>query len=223
MAEFKLNMEEYLPLRDVVFHTLRKAILTGQLKPGERLMEIQLAKELGVSRTPLREAIHKLELEGLVTQIPRRGAQVAQISAKGLKDVLEVRRALDTFCAELSCQRISDEGKENLKKACMDFEKATKSGDATTIANADVAFHDIIINSTGNDRLISTINNLAEQIYRYRFEYIKDKSQHKRLIEEHRALVDAIMSGNADKARAAARVHIDNQEQSILSQIKLGE
>ena len=73
--DFEVNMNEYLPLRDVVFNTLRKAILRGELKPGERLMEIQLANKLGVSRTPIREAIRKLELEGLVLMIPRKGAE----------------------------------------------------------------------------------------------------------------------------------------------------
>ena len=72
-AQFKVNMNEYLPLRDVVFNTLRQAILKGELAPGERLMEIQLAEKLGVSRTPIREAIRKLELEGLVLMIPRKG------------------------------------------------------------------------------------------------------------------------------------------------------
>ena len=75
----KVNMNEYLPLRDVVFNTLRDAILKGELEPGERLMEIQLAERLGVSRTPIREAIRKLELEGLVLMIPRKGAEVAKI------------------------------------------------------------------------------------------------------------------------------------------------
>lgn len=86
MKEFEANNEnDYLPLRDVVFNTLRTSILTGELKPGERLMEIHLADKLGVSRTPIREAIRKLELEGLVTMIPRRGAEVAQITEKNLR------------------------------------------------------------------------------------------------------------------------------------------
>ncbi len=79
-SNFKVNMNEYLPLRDVVFNTLRQAILRGELKPGERLMEIHLANKLGVSRTPIREAIRKLELEGLVLMIPRKGAEVAEIT-----------------------------------------------------------------------------------------------------------------------------------------------
>ena len=96
------NTNDYLPLRDVVFNTLRESILKGEMKPGERLMEIHLANKLGVSRTPIREAIRKLELEGLVTMIPRRGAEVAQITAKSLRDVLEVRQALDALAMELS-------------------------------------------------------------------------------------------------------------------------
>ncbi|MCR5311363.1 MAG: GntR family transcriptional regulator [Lachnospiraceae bacterium] len=219
--QFELNMDEYLPLREVVFKTLRKAILTGELKPGERLMEIHLAKKIGVSRTPIREAIHKLEQEGLVTMMPRRGAIVAEISEKGLRDVLEVRRALDTFCAELACERISEEEKEALRAACIDFEEAVKTGDATVIAKADVAFHDIIIGATGNERMVMMINNLAEQMYRYRFEYIKDVSNRERLIKEHRVLMDAILKENVIGARDAAREHIDNQEKSILMQIHL--
>ena len=91
--ELEMHMDEYLPLRDVVFNTLRRAILKGELKPGERLMEIALAEKLGVSRTPIREAIRKLELEGLVVMAPRKGAKVASITERDLNDVLEVRKA----------------------------------------------------------------------------------------------------------------------------------
>ena len=120
---FQVNMNEYLPLRDVVFNTLRQAILTGELKPGERLMEIHLANKLGVSRTPSREAIRKLELEGLVTMIPRRGAEVAEITEKSLKDVLEVRRALEELSMQLACERITKEQIEQLKTAAKEFEE----------------------------------------------------------------------------------------------------
>lgn len=217
----QVNMDEFLPLRDVVFNTLRKGILTGELKPGERLMEIHLANRLGVSRTPIREAIRKLELEGLVTMIPRRGAEVAQITEKSLKDVLEVRRALDALCAELACERITDGEREELRKACMEFEKATKTKDATAIAKADVTLHDIIVAATGNKRLVTLVNNLAEQMYRYRFEYIKDENQHERLIEEHRRIYASILYKDSVAAAEAAREHIDNQEKSIIEQIRL--
>ena len=180
--DFSMQMNEFLPLRDVVFNTLRQAILTGELKPGERLMEIHLANKLGVSRTPIREAIRKLELEGLVTMIPRRGAEVAQITEKSMNDVLEVRRALDALCVELACERITQEDMGRLKQACEAFEAAVRTRDVKKIARADVELHDIIVQATGNQRLVQLIHNLSEQMYRYRFEYIKDASQHLSLI-----------------------------------------
>ena len=215
----QIAMDEFLPLRDVVFNTLRQAILTGELKPGERLMEIHLANRLGVSRTPIREAIRKLELEGLVIMIPRRGAEVAEITEKSLKDVLEVRRALDALCAELACDRISKDALVQLKDACTKFEQATATKDAKIIAKADVALHDIIVKATNNDRLITLVNNLSEQMYRYRFEYIKDESQHDRLVEEHRTIYESIVRKDKEEAAKAARIHIDNQELSIMKQL----
>ena len=196
---FQQDMDEYLPLRDVVFKTLRQGILTGELKPGERLMEIHLANKLGVSRTPIREAIRKLELEGLVTMIPRRGAEVAQITEKSMKDVLEVRKVLDNLSVELACERITEEEKEQLQNACMDFEDAVKTGDFSMIAKTDVAFHDIIVAATRNIRLSQMVNNLAEQMYRYRFEYIKDSSQHGRLVQEHEEICRGIIQGDKEK------------------------
>lgn len=217
----QVNINEFLPLRDVVFNTLRQAILTGELKPGERLMEIHLANKLGVSRTPIREAIRKLELEGLVTMIPRRGAEVAQITEKSMNDVLEVRRAMDALCVELACDRITPEELEQLREACDGFEAAVKTKDVKKIAQADVALHDIIVQATGNQRLIQLVNNLSEQMYRYRFEYIKDSSQHERLVEEHRIIYQSIVQKDKETASQAAKTHIDNQERSIIRQIRL--
>ena len=215
------EMDELLPLRDVVFKKLRKAILTGNLKPGERLMEIHLAEKLGVSRTPIREAIRKLELEGLVQMIPRRGAVVTEITEKSMKDVLEVRRALDVLSVELACDRITGEEKEMLRKACQDFEDATKTGNLKEIAEQDVAFHDIIVEATRNSKLIQILHNLSEQMFRYRFEYIKDFEQHDNLAKEHRAIYDNIMRCDKEKAADLAKMHVDNQETAIIRQIRI--
>ena len=219
--QLQIDMDEFLPLRDVVFNTLRRAILTGQLKPGERLMEVHLANKLGVSRTPIREAIRKLELEGLVIMIPRRGAEVARITEKSLKDVLEVRRALDALSVELACDRITEEDMKRLLQACQDFEKAAKGKDASVIAKADVALHDIIVEATGNQRLAQLVNNLSEQMYRYRFVYIKEESKHDMLVAEHREIYESIASRDKERAARAAKLHIDNQEKSIIRQIRL--
>lgn len=223
MKEFTMNVNEYLPLRDVVFNTLREAILRGDLEPGERLMEIALANRLGVSRTPIREAIRKLELEGLVVMIPRRGAQVASITKKDLQDVLEVRSSLEVLATELACERINQESLDHLKAALRRFEEALGSSDVAVIARADVDFHDVIFESTNNARLVQILNNLREQMYRYRLEYLKDFTSHGRLLEEHKRLVEAISAHDKETAVKIIRAHIYNQEVSVIKTISQTE
>ena len=218
--DFEVNMNEYLPLRDVVFNTLRKAILRGELKPGERLMEIQLANKLGVSRTPIREAIRKLELEGLVLMIPRKGAEVAQITEKNMQDVLEVRKALEELSVQLACERITAEQVEEMKMAAEDFRKVLKSGDVTKIAEADVKFHDIIFAATNNQRLITLLNNLREQMYRFRVEYLKQKECYPQLLEDHDKLIALISGGEVEEACELMGCHIDNQASTVSDVIR---
>ena len=219
----KMNVDEYLPLRDVVFNTLRQAILTGDFLPGERLMEITLAKRLGVSRTPVREAIRKLELEGLVDMIPRKGAAVARITVSDLKDVLEVRCHLEEFAASIACDRITEEEKAQLTVALKAFEQAIEDKDLRLIAQRDVEFHDVIFRATKNKRLLQIINNLREQIYRYRIEYIKDFGYHETLVKEHKEILDAIFSGNKEAAEKIMRTHIYNQEIIVIKNLKQQE
>lgn len=219
--ELKVNMNEYLPLRDVVFNTLREAILKGELEPGERLMEIQLADRLGVSRTPIREAIRKLELEGLVLMIPRKGAEVAKISEKSLRDVLEVRRSLEELAIELACQRMSQDEIHELELAQEAFREAVRLGDAMTIAETDQHYHDIIYQCTNNTRLVQLLYNLREQMYRYRLEYIKDAANRQTLLKEHDEILDSIRNRKAMEAKTAIRKHIDNQEIAVIRNLQL--
>ena len=211
----RVNMNEYLPLRDVVFNTLRQAILKGEFQPGERLMEIQLAQRLGVSRTPIREAIRKLELEGLVVMIPRKGAEVAKITEKNMRDVLEVRLALEKLAIELACQRITDEEIKQLEISSQQFYQTTVSKDLLTMAQADERFHDVIYNATKNKRLIQMLNNLREQMYRYRIEYIKDIETHEGLVKEHEDILQALREKNLEAASAMIQNHIENQTTAI--------
>lgn len=219
-AKFNVTMNEYLPLRDVVFNTLRQAILRGELKPGERLMEIQLANKLGVSRTPIREAIRKLELEGLVLMIPRKGAEVAEITEKNLRDVLEVRKALEELAVQLACDKITEEGIAELKKCAREFKESLDHDDIAQIAEADVRFHDVIYFATDNQRLIQLLNNLREQMYRYRVEYLKRKECHEGLLNEHEELIHMIEAHNKEKATEITNRHIDNQVRAVADLIR---
>lgn len=217
---FNVTMNEYLPLRDVVFNTLRQAILRGELKPGERLMEIQLANKLGVSRTPIREAIRKLELEGLVLMIPRKGAEVADITEKSLMDVLEVRKALEELSVQLTCDRITKDEIYELKKAAENFKETLKSRDITEIAEADVRFHDVIYTATKNQKLIQLLNNLHEQMYRYRIEYLKNEEFYPKLLQEHEEIISRISKGEREAAAKIVCEHIDNQVNAVMDVIR---
>ena len=172
----ELKMDAYLPLRNVVFQTLRTAILTGELQPGERLMELQLADKLGVSRTPIREAIHMLEKEGLAKIVPRKGAHVAKMTEKDLIDVLMIRQTLENLALRTACELITKEEIKELEAAMVLFEDATKQDNVVKTAQADVAFHDVIYKAADNPKLLNILNNLREQMYRYRVEYLKDSS-----------------------------------------------
>ena len=218
--QLTLSMDDYLPLRDVVFNTLRQGILRGLLPPGLRLMEIQLAKQLGVSRTPVREAIRKLELEGLVVTIPRKGAEVAEITPKDLHDVLEVRCALEALAVELACQAITEEGLAELETYLDKFKTLVPTGDINALAECDVAFHDVIINSTNNKRLIQLLNNLREQMYRYRLEYLKDNSTHPLLIREHQKIIDCLQNRDSEGAKSVISEHINQQYEDVIQSLK---
>lgn len=218
--DLTLNMNAYLPLRDVVFNTLREAILKGDLKPGERLMELQLASKLGVSRTPIREAIRMLEQEGLAVTTPRKGAEVAKMTLKDMEDVLEIRDALDELAVRIACQKISDEQLKQLEDMKELFEKNTQTGNVKKIAEADVTFHDVIYEATGNPKLVTLLNNLREQVYRYRVEYIKDPKNYPTLIAEHEAILESLKNRDVKNAVEAMHVHVANQAEAVKTVIQ---
>lgn len=218
--DLTLNMDAYLPLRDVVFNTLREAILKGELKPGERLMELQLAAKLGVSRTPIREAIRMLEQEGLAVTIPRKGAEVAKMTEKDMEDVLQIREALDELAAKIACEQISEEQLEELVATMHEFEESTKTDNVKKIAEADVKFHDIIYQSTGNPKFVNMLNNLREQMYRYRVEYLKDENNYPTLMKEHKDIVEGLVRKNKTQVTETMHQHVKNQAVAVKAMIQ---
>lgn len=216
----KVNLNDYKPLREVIFNTLREAIIVGELKPGERLMEVQLAEKMGVSRTPVREAIRKLELEGLVDMLPRKGAHVADLSVKDIVDVLEVRASLDGLASSLAALRITDEEIKDLKHSQAQFANYVEKENLQGSIKKDVEFHDIIFRASRNEKLIQIANNLREQIQRFRVIYLKDYSSGRELVKEHQDILDAVEARNFELAREVAQKHIKNQEQAILRAVK---
>jgi len=212
----KLNLDNYKPLRDVVFENLRTAILEGNLKAGKRLMEVQLAEQLGVSRTPIREAIRKLELEGLVVMLPRKGAYVANMSFKDLIDVLEIRASLEGLAASLASERLRDEDIVELERVAKEFEKSVREADIDTVLKKDVEFHEKIFLMANNKKLYHLITSLWEQVHRFRVTYVSNYEASLSLVDEHNRILEAIKSGDSELAKKYATEHIELAEQFFM-------
>ena len=205
-----------MPARIRIASILKKALFSGEYKSGDELSLTEIAEKLGVSRTPIREAIRKLELEGLVVMIPRKGAEVAHITEKDMRDVLEVRCTLEELAVALACKNVTPERIMDLRAANKVFESAIVSKDVVNIVDADVQFHDTIYAMTDNDRLIQIINKLREQMYRYRLEYVKDARTHSILINEHNDIIQKLADKDVEGAKMFMRQHIRNQEKGII-------
>lgn len=214
-----IRLDNYKPLRELVFESLREAIISGQLRPGERLMEIQLAEEMGVSRTPVREAIRKLELEALVVMIPRKGAYVAGLSLKDIVDVFEIRGALEGLAAELAAERITDNELEELERYLVKISDDIEKGDLEKVVATDTDFHSILYQASRNQRLSQIISNLREQIQRFRTTSLSYPGRMKTALEEHRKIVEAISARDGELACKLAQEHIENAENSMMSMI----
>lgn len=216
----KLEPDDTLPLRDVVFHTLRGAILDGRLQPGTRLMEIQLSTRLGVSRTPVREAIRLLDKEGLVHTSVRRGTLVAPIQEADLRDALEVRKALEMLAARKACRNMDREALCQLEKIEDEFENIRGQGDIRGAADKDALFHSMMVEIAHNRRLSQCLNQINEEIFRYQLEDLKDDATVPRIKKEHRAILEAFRTLNEDAAVEAVRVHIENVADELLARLK---
>ena len=211
-----IKLDSYQPLREVVFETLRDAIRKGILKPGERLMEIHLAEQLGVSRTPVREAIRKLELEGYVIMMPRRGTYVSNLSIKDINEVFEIRTSLDSLASGLAAERITDEELEHLQRLLVVIGEAIKEKNMEKIVEADTKFHDILYQASRNNRLVGIIYNLREQLTSFRAKSMAYPGRLGETLEEHRRIVDTIAQGDAVAAQKASEYHMERSEHTLL-------
>ncbi len=215
-----IRLDSYQPLREVVCESLREAIRSGVLQPGERLMEIQLAEELGVSRTPVREAVRKLELEGYVIMMPRRGTYVADLSIRDINEVFEIRTSLESLASGLAAERITEEELERLQRLLVSIGTNINNGDMEQIVATDTEFHELLYQASRNQRLVGIISNLREQLTRFRTTSMSFPGRLTATLEEHREIVEAIAQGDVRAARKAAELHMERSEQTLLASME---
>ena len=212
------DIQNHKPLREMVYEELKMQILKGSIIPGTRMMEVELAEEMGVSRTPIREAIRKLEKEGLVTIEPRRGAYASMISTEDMVEILEVRQDLEALAAYFAADRMTEEKIEELREVSNSYNEAVKSGKMEDMIKYDTRFHHIIVESCRNKNLVQMIEQLQELVLRFRYIYYDNFRRAENMPDEHEAIVAAISEGNADKARAAADIHIDRLKELVMKE-----
>ena len=210
-----LDLHNHRPLREIVYEELKRQILMGEITPGPRMMEVELAEKMGVSRTPVREAIRKLEKEGLVAIEPRRGAYASDISIKDMLDVLEVRQDLEGMAAAMAARKVTEDEKKAFIKANTAYMEAVKSGDTEEIIRCDEVFHKLIGDFSGNKTLNQLLSQVQELALRFRYLYYDDFSRYEKMPMEHEEIEEAILSGDSRKARIVAEEHIDNLKKFV--------
>lgn len=212
---FNINMQEHKPLRELVYEELRMLIMTGKIKPGVRMMEIELADSMGVSRTPVREAIRQLEKENLVTIEPRKGAYVSDISPHDLNEMLVVRETLEGLAIQLAADRMSADDVDVICGVNLDYAEALQNNDKEKLIKLDTQFHSLITKGSGNPYLIELCQQVQERVLRFRYIYFKSIKRAEDVIEEHKAILGMLQNKDSIGARRCMEDHILKLRESI--------
>lgn len=198
---------EHRPLRDLVCDELRRQIIDGTYPPGAHLVEDRLAQELGVSRNPVREALRVLEAEGFVDMIPRRGAVVATLSDEEVRDIFEVRMALEALAARLAARHADPEGVAMLREVLAQAAKALEADDAGALTDLNAAFHEHLLEQSGNGYLRDVMLQLRGQM-KWIFSRTAGRTRGQHSLDEHEQLATAIEAGDEERAAALALEHV---------------
>lgn len=200
--------EDNYSLSSRVFHTLREAILAGTYQPDEELKEKTIGEELGVSRTPVREALRQLELEGLVSIIPNKGAYVVGISQKDIRDIYEIRSRLEGLCARWAAACVTKEQLDELEENVYLSDFHVAKGNYEQVVELDSRFHEILYTASGSEKLRHVLLDYHHYAQRTRKITLGDPARAVKSIEEHRRIVEALKLHDEEQAEKLANEHI---------------
>jgi DNA-binding GntR family transcriptional regulator len=196
-------------LRQQVADHLREEILSSRLAPGEELGEVALARSLGISRGPLREALGQLAAEGLVTIVPRRGAVVRRLTHQEFIDAYQVREALESLAIKLAVPRLSDGDKAELHRMAADMERAANAGDTDRFFEINRRFHARLVTASGNQKLVEVHGQLVAQMARLMKQSVELRGGMEQSAAEHRAILEAVDAGDPIRAARLLEDHIE--------------
>jgi len=216
-VENNLKIEGYELLSQKVYRALKTEIIKGSLKPGTKLLEGKIAEQMGVSRTPVREALKELAAEGFVKMNPNQAVVVSNASVEDVQEVLQIRGVLEGLAVRLATKIISEEEIEELEKYQKQMEYYTNKDDALAFSEMDAEFHELILNICGNNRLIQIRKNLSDQAHRYRIRSLSVPGRLKYSLKEHQEIIEALKRKDAEQADRLSQKHIENVLANILA------
>ena len=208
--DIKHEVNDKYSLRGRVFQKLREDILSGKYKENEELKEVAIGEELGVSRTPVREAFRQLELEGLIQIVPNKGAYVTGITVDDVKDIYMIRSLLEGLCARLATEKITREQLEEMEENIYLAEFHASKGHMDQMAELDNRFHDILYEACGSKMLEHTLRDYHQYVLRVRQKTLANNTRGRASNDEHRRIMEAIKAGDAAKAEQLANMHMLN-------------
>jgi len=214
--DVKQEVTDKFSLRGRVFHRLREDILSGKYKEGDELKEVAIGEELGVSRTPVREAFRQLELEGLIQIIPNKGAYVTGITEKDVKDIYMIRSLLEGLCARWACEHITQEQMEEMEENIYLSKFHAGKGHLEQLAELDNRFHEILYEACNSKMLEHQLRDFHEYVLRVRKKTLSNANRGPKSNEEHEMIMEAIRAKDADKAEKLANMHMLNAYENMM-------
>jgi len=214
-----LKIEGYELLNQKVYRVLKESIIKGFLEPGTKLLENKIAEEMHVSRTPVREAMQKLVAEGFVKTTPNQTIIVTEVSLEDIKEVLQIRGALEGLAARLAAKKINKQEIGELEKVIMQMSNYISKKDLSSYCKVDDEFHNLILNICGNKWIIQIRDNLSSFIYRFRIKSLSVPGRLKHSLEEHQAITGSLKKHNSAEADRLSRIHMENTVINILKNV----
>ena len=211
----RLVIGRTVSIREKVYDVIRNGILNGRIAPGDRMVETRLAREIKTSRTPVREALHMLEMEGLLEAIPRVGYRVRQIEWDEVEEICEIRAVNETLAVRWAVKRITPKEVQLLEENLMVAESAVKGGNPESFVVHDAEFHEILVRASGSARLLELCQLLRRHMLRYRIESLYLPETALRAIAGHRRILECIRGNDADGIEEAIRDHLEQSKQDI--------
>jgi DNA-binding GntR family transcriptional regulator len=209
-------LPERIPMGEHVFAYLRQAIIRGTIPAGDRLVESRMAQTLGVSRTPVREAFHKLEREGFVNKQPKGGFVVLGLNREEVEETFGIRSVLEGYAARLAALKHESAELVPLEDKIDEFEYLLKKKKLEALPKINTQFHDLLYGLSRSPRLVKMINDLRDQIFRFRQIILKQEKFARISHEDHRCMLDLIRAKDADRVEAVVREHILRGKAAVL-------